>query len=90
MNSGLVMRLSHWTVWVWFIMIYSLYLLKSLCSKCICTNQLNIFRTTENRFVVFYPTLHSINTRILLAIEMGVGLALWELGQGLDYFYDLF
>lgn len=49
-----------------------------------------VFRTSESRFVVFYPTLHSINTRIQLAAEMGVGLALWELGQGLDYFYDLF
>ncbi|CAG8439444.1 1793_t:CDS:2 [Ambispora gerdemannii] len=39
---------------------------------------------------VWFPTLKSLEQRILLAEDYGTGLSLWEVGQGLDYFYELF
>ncbi|RHZ72251.1 hypothetical protein Glove_243g47 [Diversispora epigaea] len=38
---------------------------------------------------VWFPSLKSIKTRIDMAEDYGTGLSLWEIGQGLDYFYDL-
>lgn len=47
------------------------------------------YHTERLSHKVYYPTTVSMSKRCDLAEETGVGVAIWELGQGLEQFFEL-
>lgn len=45
---------------------------------------------TGKAHTVYYPSLYFLKRRLSLASDMGTGISVWELGQGLDVFMDMF
>jgi hypothetical protein len=41
------------------------------------------------RHTVYFPTPSTVSARVDKATELGVGIGIWDIGQGLDSFLDL-
>lgn len=53
-------------------------------------HSISFLDSTNREHLTFYPTLMSIARRLSTIAHRGSGLAIWEIGQGLDSFYSLF
>ncbi|KAM3344596.1 chitinase domain-containing protein 1 [Capsicum galapagoense] len=52
----------------------------------------HFFLYSDNQHVqhaVFYPSLMSLAMRLQEALSWGAGISVWEIGQGLEYFFDI-
>ncbi|VDK31620.1 unnamed protein product [Taenia asiatica] len=43
---------------------------------------------SQTEHSLFFPTAYSIARRVAVAEELGVGLSIWEIGQGFDSFFE--
>ena len=43
----------------------------------------------SDSLVCYYPTTWSIAARLKAIAKLGAGVSIWEVGQGLDYWFDL-
>lgn len=48
------------------------------------------YKSGGKECVLYYPTLDMIGERLEFAKRKGFGVGIWELGQGLEYFFTLF
>jgi chitinase domain-containing protein 1 len=69
---------------------------KQLSARIEWDNSAKEHRTTLNHLgdskfskLIYYPSLLSLRSRLELCEELGAGISLWEIGQGLLYFMDL-
>ena len=48
-----------------------------------------IYSNQGKQCVVYFPTLEMIKERLDFALNHGMGIGIWELGQGLEHFFNL-
>ena len=47
-------------------------------------------KSQKSQYRIYYPCLKFLKARIQLFEELEVGSFIWDGGQGMNYFYDLF
>jgi hypothetical protein len=61
-----------------------------LRTKVSWNKQIEECTTVSNNDLVFYPCLKFFDSRLKVLEKEGMGFSIWEAGQGLDYFFELF